>query len=87
LLPDQGSYEIVTVQLIDSEEKPAEAMFDTTVTMTSSNLNIATVDRTPTIRRGDYHATASVQTRYVNGGTTIAVSNPSLYPQQGLLTV
>lgn len=87
LLPNQSSHEIVTVQLMDSEQKPAEAMSDTTVTMTSSNLNIATVDRTLTILRGDYHATASVRTRYVNGETTIAVSSPSLYPQQGLLTV
>ena len=87
LLPDQSSHDIVTVQLMDSEGKPAEAETSTVVTMTSSNLNIATVDRTLTIPRGSYHATAQVRTRYVNGESTIAASSPSLDPQQGLLTV
>jgi len=87
LLPDQSSHDIVTVQLMDLDGKPAEAKTNTVVTMTSSNLNIATVDRTMTIPRGSYHATAQVRTRYVNGETTIAASSPSLDPQQGLLTV
>jgi len=87
LLPDQSSHAAVIVQLMDLEGKPAEAETDTVVTMTSSNLNIATVDRTMTIPRGGYHATGQVKTRYVNGETTIAASSPSLDPQQGLLTV
>ncbi|MBN2334072.1 Ig-like domain-containing protein [Candidatus Bathyarchaeota archaeon] len=85
--PDQETHEIVTVQLVDSEENPAKADSDTVVALTSSNLNIATVTQTLIIPAGRYHATASVKTRYVNGVTTIAASSPSLYPHQGLLTV
>jgi hypothetical protein len=87
LLPDQGSHAAVTIQLMDSEGRPAEAETSTTVTMSSSNLNIATVERTLTIPRGDYHATTSVRTRYVNGETTVSASSPSLDPQLGTLTV
>jgi hypothetical protein len=87
LLPDQGAHEAATVQIIDVDGNPVKASEDTVVTLTSSNLNIATVQETLIIPRGSYHATASMGTRYLPGETIIASSSPSLSPTQGTLIV
>lgn len=87
LLPDQGTHKTVTVQLIDVDGNPVKAAKDTVVTLTSSNLNIATVSETLTIPSGSYHATATINTRYLPGDTIIAASSPSLSPIHSTLVV
>lgn len=87
LLPDQGTHEAVTVQLLDVDGNPVKATKNTVVTLTSSNLNIATVVDTLTIPKDEYHASATVDTRYLVGDTIVAASSPSLVPVDGTLAV
>jgi hypothetical protein len=87
LLPDQGTHKAVTIQLLDVDGNPVKATKDTVVTLTSSNLNIASVTETLTIPRGQYQASTTMFTDSLVGDTTIGVSSPSLYPVDGTLYV
>jgi hypothetical protein len=87
LLPDQATHEAVTVQLLDVDGHPVKATKNTVVTLTSSNLNIATVTDTLTIPKDQYHASTTVNTRYLVGDTIVAASSPSLNPVDGTLVV
>jgi hypothetical protein len=87
LLPDQGTHTTITVQIVDVDGNPVKAIKDTLVTLTSSNLNIATISETLTITKDGYHATTIINTRYLPGETIIAASSPSLSPIQGILQV
>ena len=71
---DNSAYNCIFVQLQDSSGKPARALQDTTISLSSSLTNIGTVDSSITIPRGSTYAAANFYSTYTPGTTTIAAT-------------
>jgi hypothetical protein len=85
---DNHAYTIIDVQLQDSKAEPARATQDTTIYLSSSATNIATVDSTMTIKQGATSATATVYTTYTPGSTMItAAASGYMTVQTSITTV
>lgn len=80
ILPDGEPHSTVTVQLQDNEGNPASATTDTTIYLSSSNTNVATIDETVVITSGTYKTTANIMTYSENGETIISASSPGMTP-------
>ena len=78
LLPDQETHEAITIQLQDRDGKPVPATTTTTIYLSSSNTNIATVENPVTINTGEYKTTATLNTYTMNGETIISASSSDL---------
>lgn len=71
---DDSTYNCIVVQLQDSSGKPARAVQDTTISLSSSVTNIGTVDSSITIRSGSTYGTANFYSTFSPGTTTIAAT-------------
>lgn len=71
---DNSTYECVFVQLQDSVSRPARAMQDTTISLSSSLTNVGTVDSTVIINKGSTFAIAKFKSTFTPGTTTIAAT-------------
>jgi hypothetical protein len=71
---DNNIYECVFVQLQDSNSKPARAIQDTTISLSSSLTSVGDVDPTITISKGSTFAVAKFHTTFTPGTTTIAAT-------------
>ena len=80
LLPDEQVHETITVQLQDKDGRPVPASTTTTIYLSSSNTNIATVEQTVTINSGQYKTIADITTYLENGESIISASSPGLLP-------
>jgi hypothetical protein len=85
---DNHAYTVIDVQLQDSKALPARATQDTTIYLSSSATNVATVDSTMTIKQGATSATATVYTTYTPGSTMItAAASGYMTVQTSITTV
>lgn len=87
LLPDQETHEAITIQLQDRDGKPVPAATTTTVFLSSSDTNIATVETNVTINTGEYKTSAILNTYSMNGETIISASSPGLISDANSITV
>lgn len=71
---DDRVYNCVFVQLQDSSGKPARAVQDTTISLSSSNTNIGTVDPSIIIRSGTTYGSADFHSTFSPGTTSIAAT-------------
>jgi len=71
---DNSIYECVFVQLQDSSSRPARAIEDTTISLSSSLTSVGTLDPTITIRSGETFAVAKFDSTFTPGSTTIAAT-------------
>lgn len=71
---DNNVYECIFVQLQDSNSRPARAIEDTTVSLSSSLTSIGDVDPAITIKEGSTYATARFYSTFTPGTTTIAAT-------------
>jgi len=71
VLADSGVYDSVLVQLQDLSGRPARALEDVVVRLSSSRTDIGSVDPTVTIRSGTTYAMAKFFATYTAGSTTI----------------
>jgi hypothetical protein len=71
VLADKGDYEILLVQLQDSKNVPARALEDTTISLSSSQTNVGTVDSSITIPKSSTEATGTFHSTYTPGTTKI----------------
>ncbi len=74
VLADNNTYNCIFVQLQDSNNKPARALQDTTISLSSSLTNIGTVDPSITILKGTTYASASFFSTFSPGSSTISAS-------------
>ena len=85
---DNDIYECIFVQLQDSRSRPARALTDTTISLSSSLTSIGTVDPTVTITRGNTFAVAKFQSTFTPGSTKIAATTSGYTTvQANLITV
>jgi hypothetical protein len=75
VLADKGDYEIILVQLQDSKNAPARALEDTTISLSSSQTNIGTVEPSINIPKGSTQATAKFYSTYTPGTTKITAAS------------
>jgi len=80
VLPDEKIHDAITIQLQNQYGEPTPAIEPTTIYLSSSNTNIATIEETVTINTGQYKTTAKITTYAVNGESIIAASSTGLYP-------
>lgn len=71
---DDSTYNCIFVQLQDSSGKPARALQDTTISLSSSATNIGTVDPSITIPSGSTYGAANFRSTFTPGTTTIAAT-------------
>lgn len=71
---DNNVYECIFVQLQDSSSKPARAIEDTTISLSSSLINIGDVDPVITINKGNTYGVARFDTTFTPGTTSIAAT-------------
>ncbi len=77
VIPADGkSYRCIYVQIQDSEGRPVILRTDLLVTLTSSNLDVGTVNNKLIIPAGDTFSTAIFNTTHKPGVTTITASAP-----------
>ncbi len=74
VLADNNTYNCIIVQLQDSNNKPARALQDTTISLSSSVTNIGTVDSSITILKGTTYAPANFFSTFSPGSSTISAS-------------
>jgi len=74
VLADNNSYNCIFVQLLDSSGKPARAVQDTAVGLSSSLTNIGTVQQSITIPAGATYASTNFHSTFSPGTTTIAAT-------------
>ena len=74
VLADNNTYKCIFVQLQDSSAKPARALQDTTISLSSSLTNIGTVDSSITIAAGATYASANFCSTFSPGTTSITAS-------------
>jgi len=86
VLADNSVYEVVYVQLQDAKGLPARAPEDITVQLSSSNINIGTVDPVTVIRKGENYAVAKFNSTYTPGSTTITATATGFPQAQGTIT-
>ena len=71
---DNNIYECVFVQLQDSNSRPARALQDTTISLSSSLTSVGEIDPNVTITAGSTYAVAKFQTTFTPGTTAIAAT-------------
>ena len=71
---DNSIYDCVFVQLQDSSGRPARALEDTTISLSSSLTSVGTVDPTITIQTGETFTVAKFDSTFTPGSTTIAAT-------------
>ncbi len=86
VLSDGMVHNAVTVQLQDKEGNPAIATTATTIYLSSSNTNIATIDNSVVIDSGLFKTVANITSKNENGETIISASSPGLTPAAEILT-
>ena len=74
VLADNNTYNCIFVQLQDTSGKPARALEDTAISLSSSLINIGTVDSSITIPEGATYASASFSSTFSPGTTVISAS-------------
>jgi hypothetical protein len=74
VLSDNSTYQCIFVQLQDSTGKPARALQDITIGLSSSLTTVGTVDSSITIPQGKTFASANFTSTFYPGTTTISAS-------------
>jgi hypothetical protein len=74
VLADNNTYNCIFVQLQDSTGKPARALQDTTISLSSSLTNIGTVNPSIIVPKGATYASASFSSTFSPGTTAISAS-------------
>ena len=74
VLADNNTYNCIFVQLQDTSSKPARALQDTTISLSSSLTNIGTINPTMIIPKGETYASASFTSTFSPGTTAISAS-------------
>jgi len=87
VLPDGELHQAVTIQVQDDKGNPAKSTSPRTIYLSSSNINIVTIDSSVIIPPGSYHETAEITTFNENGNSVISASSPGLYPDSKEITV
>ncbi len=86
VLADNNTYTCIFVQLQDSSGKPARALEDTDISLSSSLTNIGTVDPSITIPKGATYASASFSSTFSPGTTVISASATGYTTVQSSMT-
>jgi hypothetical protein len=86
VLADNKTYNCIFVQLQDSTGKPARALQDTAISLSSSLTNIGTVDPSITIPKGATFASASFYSTFSPGTTAISASATGYTTVQSSIT-
>jgi hypothetical protein len=71
---DNNIHECIFVQLQDSSSRPARALTDTIISLSSSLVSVGNVDPTITITKGSTFSTAKFNSTFTPGTTTIAAT-------------
>ena len=87
VIPDEAEHSLIHIQLQDQYGNPQAVNSTTTIYVSSSNTNIATVEPMITINSGYYQGTANVTTHNINGETIITAQSPGIYPDYETLRV
>ena len=74
---DNNIYECIFVQLQDSNSRPARALQDTTISLSSSLPSVGTVDSTLVINKDSTFGVANFHTTFTPGTTTITAAATS----------
>ncbi len=86
VLADNNTYNCIFVQLQDSTGKPARALQDTTISLSSSQTNIGTVDSSIIIHKDSTYASASFTSTFSPGTTAISASATGYATVQASMT-
>lgn len=86
VLADNRAYNAVVVSLVDNKGKPVRALEDTTVRLSSSLINVGTVDSTVTVVRGSTYGQAMFYSTYTPGTTTITAAASGYATVQAQIT-
>ncbi len=86
VLADGKTYTLASVQLQNASGKIAYALEATTVTLSSSNEDVGTIEQTITIPQGESYATAIFSATYKSGTTTITAAATNCTSNQATLT-
>jgi hypothetical protein len=86
VLADNNVYECVFVQLQDANSRPARALQDTTISLSSSLTTVGDVDHRITISAGSTYAVANFNSTFTPGTTTIAATASGYATVQTSLT-
>ncbi len=86
VLADNNTYNCIFVQLQDSTGKPARALQDTTISLSSSLTSIGTVDQSITIPKGATYASASFTSTFSPGTSMISASATGYATVQASIT-
>ncbi len=83
---DNSASNCVFVQLQDVNGKPARALQDTIISLSSSATKVGTVDSSVTIRKGETCASANFYSSYTPGTTTIVAAASGYTTVQAAIT-
>ncbi|MEJ5327780.1 MAG: carboxypeptidase-like regulatory domain-containing protein [Candidatus Bathyarchaeia archaeon] len=71
---DNKAYEVIFVQLQDSKNNPARASDSITISLSSSQTDVGSIDSTITIQKGETYAKAKFYSTYTPGTTKITAT-------------
>ena len=71
---DNSTYECIFVQLQDANSRPARALVQTTISLSSSQISVGNVDPEITIPKGSTFTVAKFNSTFTPGTTTIAAA-------------
>lgn len=83
---DNSIYECIFVQLQDSTGRPARALEDTIISLSSSLTSVGTLDPTITIQAGETFAVATFDSTFTPGSTTITAAASGFATVQATLS-
>ncbi|MEM4243644.1 MAG: invasin domain 3-containing protein, partial [Candidatus Bathyarchaeia archaeon] len=83
---DNKAYETIFVQLQDSKNNPARATESITISLSSSQTDVGSVDSTITIQKGETYAKAKFYSTYTPGTTTITATASGFATVQASIT-
>lgn len=86
VLSDNSTNQCIFVQLQDSTGKPARALQDTTIGLSSSLTTVGTVDSSITVPKGETYASANFTSTFYPGTTAISASATGYQTVQSTLT-
>jgi cell division septation protein DedD len=86
VLADNNTYNCIFVQLQDINNKPARALQDTTISLSSSTTSIGTVDPSITILKGTTYTSANFSSTFSPGASTISASATGYATVQASIT-
>ena len=86
VLADNSTYNCIFVQLQDSAGKPARALEDTLISLSSSLTTIGTVDPSVTIPKGATYISANFKSTFAPGTTSIAAAATGFSTVQSTIT-